>query len=142
MTNIFLTFSLLTNIFFNCKMKIQLKREYCFGLQIIRKNIKETRKALKMTQEQLAEQIDVSTVFISQIENGSRKPSLETIYKISIALKIKIDTLINNDTADENIRDIEKLIELLSRCFPSERDFVTDISREVIIKLMEHKILD
>lgn len=123
-------------------MKIQLKREYCFGLQIIRKNIKETRKALKMTQEQLAEQIDVSTVFISQIENGSRKPSLETIYKISIALKIKIDTLINNDTADENIRDIEKLIELLSRCFPSERDFVTDISREVIIKLMEHKILD
>jgi len=67
---------------------------------------------------------------------------LETIYKISIALKIKIDTLINNDTADENIRDIEKLIELLSRCSPSERDFVTDISREVIIKLMEHKILD
>ena len=64
------------------------------------------------------------------------------IYKISIALKIKIDTLINNDTADENIRDIEKLIELLSRCSPSERDFVTDISREVIIKLMEHKILN
>lgn len=110
--------------------------------KLLGKNIKETRKALKMTQEQLAEQIDVSTVFISQIENGSRKPSLETIYKISIALKIKIDTLINNDTADENIRDIEKLIELLSRCFPSERDFVTDISREVIIKLMEHKILD
>ena len=29
--------------------------------------------------------------------------------KISIALKIKIDTLINNDTAGENIRDIEKI---------------------------------
>ncbi|MFQ9453863.1 helix-turn-helix domain-containing protein [[Ruminococcus] lactaris] len=110
--------------------------------KLLGKNIKEARKSLKMTQEQLAEQIDVSTVFISQIENGSRKPSLETIYKISIALKIKIDTLINNDTADENIRDIEKLIELLSRCSPSERDFVTDISREVIIKLMEHKILN
>ena len=108
--------------------------------KLLGKNIKEARKSLKMTQEQLAEQIDVSTVFISQIENGSRKPSLETIYKISIALKIKIDTLIN--TADENIRDIEKLIELLSRCSPSERDFVTDISREVIIKLMEHKILN
>ena len=108
----------------------------------IGKNIHLARITANFTQEQLAEQIDVSTVFISQIENGSRKPSLETIYKISIALKIKIDTLINNDTADENIRDIEKLIELLSRCSPSERDFVTDISREVIIKLMEHKILN
>ena len=109
---------------------------------IIGERLKKARLEKNLTQEQLAEQIDVSTVFISQIENGSRKPSLETIYKISIALKIKIDTLINNDTADENIRDIEKLIELLSRCSPSERDFVTDISREVIIKLMEHKILN
>ena len=49
--------------------------------KLLGKNIKEARKSLKMTQEQLAEQIDVSTVFISQIENGSRKPSLETIYK-------------------------------------------------------------
>lgn len=36
--------------------------------KLLGKNIKEARKSLKMTQEQLAEQIDVSTVFISQIE--------------------------------------------------------------------------
>ena len=34
--------------------------------KLLGKNIKEARKSLKMTQEQLAEQIDVSTVFISQ----------------------------------------------------------------------------
>ena len=65
--------------------------------KLLGKNIKEVRKSLKITQEQLAEKIEVSTVFISQIESGARKPSLETVYKISGALKIKIDTLINKD---------------------------------------------
>lgn len=109
--------------------------------KLLGKNIKEIRKSLKITQEQLAEKIDVSTVFISQIENATRKPSLETIYKISLTLGVKIDTLINKDTSKENINNIEQLTELLNRCSPSEQDFVTDISRTLIIKLIEHKIL-
>lgn len=49
--------------------------------KLLGKNIKEARKSLKMTQEQLAEQIDVSTVFISQIENGSRSQAWNEFIK-------------------------------------------------------------
>ena len=60
------------------------------------KNIKKIRKNRKLTQEQLAEQIDVSSVYISQIETGARKASLETVYNISLALRVTIDELVNH----------------------------------------------
>lgn len=110
--------------------------------KLLGKNIKETRKSLKMTQEQLAEKIEVSTVFISQIESGARKPSLETVYKISIALNIKIDTLINKNFDYEKTEDIDRLIELLNMCSKKQRNFVADISKEIIFKLMRDKIIE
>lgn len=110
--------------------------------KLLGKNIKEVRKSLKMTQEQLAEKIEVSTVFISQIESGSRKPSLETIYKLSIALKIKIDTLINTDYNTELPDDVTQLVDLLNMCSPKQRTFVTEISKDLIFKLMEDKTIE
>lgn len=110
--------------------------------KLLGKNIKETRKSLKMTQEKLAEEIEVSTVFISQIESGARKPSLETVYKISIALNIKIDTLINGKSKNDNSNDIKRLTELLSMCSTNQRHFVTDISKEIIFKLIDNKIIE
>ena len=110
--------------------------------KLLGRNIKEVRKSLKMTQEQLAEKIEVSTVFISQIESGARKPSLETVYKLSIALNIKIDTLINKSFDDEKTEDIDRLVELLNMCSTKQTHFVTDISKEIIIKLMGDKIIE
>ncbi len=110
--------------------------------KLLGKNIKEVRKSLKMTQEQLAEKIEVSTVFISQIESGSRKPSLETIYKLSIALNVKIDTLINRDYNTEIPDDITQLVDLLNMCSPKQQTFVTEIAKELIFKLMEDKIIE
>jgi transcriptional regulator len=110
--------------------------------KLLGKNIKEVRKSLKMTQEQLAEKIEVSTVFISQIESGSRKPSLETIYKLSIALKIKIDTLINTDYNTKLPDDVTQLVDLLNMCSPKQRAFVTEISKDLIFKLMEDKTIE
>lgn len=109
--------------------------------KLLGNNIRKARKSLKMTQEQLAEEIEVSTVFISQIENGTRKPSLETIYKLSTSLNVKIDTLINGMSESDTPQDIERLIELLSMCSNKERRFVTDISKEMIIRLLGDKVL-
>lgn len=54
------------------------------------KKIKKYRKENGLTQQELAEKIDMSTKYIQFIETGKRKPSLKTIYKIVKALKIKI----------------------------------------------------
>jgi len=46
---------------------------------LLGRNIAKARTKNGLTQEQLAEKTDVSTVFISQIETSVRKPSLETV---------------------------------------------------------------
>lgn len=62
----------------------------------IRKNIKKYRKERKMTSAELAELVDLSHDFIRQIESEKTAYnfSVETFYKISVALEVKLDDLI------------------------------------------------
>ena len=59
---------------------------------LIGKRIRETRKQRGLSAEELAEIADLSTVYISYIENAKRKPSLESLIKISNALEITMGT--------------------------------------------------
>jgi len=49
--------------------------------------IKELRKELKMTQEELAEAVDVTRQTIIALEQGKYNPSLILAYKITKVLK-------------------------------------------------------
>lgn len=65
----------------------------------IRKNIKLYRKTKGITSAQLAEMVNLSHDFIRQIESEKTAYnfSVETLYKISIALNVKLDDLIKKD---------------------------------------------
>ena len=91
-----------------------------------------------MTQEQLAEKTDVSTVFISQIETAVRKPSLETIYKISIALDTTIDSLIDNNKLQAKYDDI---LTLLQGKNTVEISFILNILKEICLNIKDGKIV-
>lgn len=101
------------------------------------KNISIIRSRNHLTQEHLAEKIDVSTVFISQIETAVRKPSLETIYKIAEALDTTIDTLIGNSSLQTHSNEIAKL---LSNLNDTELIFINNVIREICSNLKEHKV--
>ena len=62
----------------------------------IRKNIKKYRKEQKMTAAELAELVDLSHDFIRQIESVKvgNNFSVETFYRISVALGVSLDALI------------------------------------------------
>ena len=49
--------------------------------------IKEVRKKNGLTQEQLAERLDVSVEFVGQIERGLKLPSMQVFIKIAEVLK-------------------------------------------------------
>ena len=74
--------------------------------------IRERRNFLKITQENLANDINVSASFISDIENGRRKMSLETIIKISIVLKTSLDYFVLDNVKDVKIKNETKFEEL------------------------------
>lgn len=56
----------------------------------IAKKVKMHRKKLGLTQEQLAEQIDLSVQHVSRIENGCYIPSLTTFFMLISVLKIDL----------------------------------------------------
>lgn len=54
------------------------------------RKIQRIRKKKELTQEQLAEKVNVSTTFIGYVETGYRIPNLKMIYKIARALGVKV----------------------------------------------------
>ena len=63
---------------------------------VIRRNIKKYRREKGITSAQLAEMVDLSHDFIRQIESEKTRYnfSVETLYKISVALDVSIDMLV------------------------------------------------
>lgn len=62
--------------------------------------IRETRKLRQMTQEQLAEQAEISLSFLGHIERGSRTPSLETVVAICNVLNVSPQYLLQDSLND------------------------------------------
>jgi len=60
----------------------------------IGERIRTKRKEAKLTQEKLAEIIDVSTSYISEIERGCSICSIHTITKMAKTLDVSLDYLI------------------------------------------------
>ncbi len=55
--------------------------------------IKSLRKKAGFSQEDLAVKAKIDLTSVSEIESGLRNPSLKTLYKISLALKISLQEL-------------------------------------------------
>ena len=56
--------------------------------------IKARRKEMKLTQEDLAEKVEISVSFMGHIERGSRVLSVDTLRKLCIVLDLSADDLL------------------------------------------------
>lgn len=61
------------------------------------KNIKKRRLELGLTQQELAEKLNISLNFMGKIEVAFSKPSLDTLIKIAYALGISVSKLTKFD---------------------------------------------
>lgn len=61
---------------------------------LLGKQVRIRRMVLELTQEGLADKIGVSTSFIGHIERGSRKLSVETLYRLCKVLDTSADFLL------------------------------------------------
>lgn len=65
-----------------------------FNNEIIGKVIKEKRIQKGMTQELLSGFAGIARTHLTMIENGTKQPNFETIWKIALALDIKPSQLV------------------------------------------------
>lgn len=57
--------------------------------------IADFRKKKNLSQEVLSGLADIGRTHLSAIERGERKPTLETLYRISCALNVKMSTIVS-----------------------------------------------
>ena len=61
--------------------------------------IKETRKVRGLTQEQLAEQLDITVEYVSQIERGLKMPSMQVFLKLIEVLDVSADYILRDSVS-------------------------------------------
>lgn len=61
--------------------------------KVLGKRIQKLRKSVNLTQEELAEKVNVSRAYIGYIEQARNTPSLELLEKIAKVLRIDIREL-------------------------------------------------
>lgn len=76
-------------------------------LKSVGKKIKEQRILKHISQEKLAELVDVTPSYISNIESGNRIASLPTMLEIAKVLDISMDYLLLENLSNNDV-DIEK----------------------------------
>lgn len=80
-----------------------------------------------LSQEQLAEKINISVTHMSHIENGSTKLSLPVLVDFAEVFKISIDEIIFGNTNYEKDKVIDEIALILKNCTPEETMVIVDV---------------
>ncbi|MGI5966255.1 MULTISPECIES: helix-turn-helix domain-containing protein [Anaerotruncus] len=99
----------------------------------IGRRMKQKRKQAGMTQDNLAEKLSVSVGYISQMERGVTKISLETLSRIAVALDCDITELISGVSLREDNYLHEEIENACHRLGPHQRQLLLEIA-DVIAK--------
>ena len=73
-------------------------------------NLQKLRKKENMSQEALAEKLDVTRQSVSKWESGSSYPEMDKLISICKIFNVDMDTLVNGDVLDEKKQDKETTI--------------------------------
>jgi putative transcriptional regulator len=75
----------------------------------LRNRVKELRKPLKISQEELAAWCNVTRQTINAIDNNKYDPSLELAFKLAYILEVQVDELFyfDNDIKERRKNDLD-----------------------------------
>lgn len=89
--------------------------------------LKQYRQKAHLTQEMLADKIDVATSTIAHAENGTSKPSLPLLLKIANELNITLDQLVCDSLPNVEAYLEKDIADLLADCSLTEKKIIRDI---------------
>lgn len=116
---------------------------YTLNNKEIGNRIRIERERLKLTREAFAEFVDLSALYVGQLERGERQMSLPALVNISKYLMLNTDYLLfGNETLDKNnalikenfkeyVKD-DNLLDLLSKCSAKELTLVEQLVKTIL----------
>ena len=95
----------------------------------IGQRIRRIRKAHRLSQEELAEKVGISTTHMSHIETGNTKLSLEVLVNIAQTLEVQTDSLLFDTPRDTVSAVMNSLTSVLEECDTRQAQMICDVVR-------------
>lgn len=95
----------------------------------IGQRIRRIRKAHKLSQEELAEKVGISTTHMSHIETGNTKLSLSVFVDIAEALEVQTDSILYDEPRDSINAAMNDVAAILEECDTKQARVISDMVR-------------
>ena len=96
---------------------------------VIGERIRNARKARKMTQQDLAEELGVSIAFLSRVERGNSQINLKRISQICGILGISEGELLNGTSSTSSSYLDSEFSDILKKCNDKQVKLIYDIAK-------------
>ena len=93
----------------------------------IGKHIRAERKRLGLSQEELAEMVNISAVHMSHIETGNTKLSLPVFLDIAQVLEVSTDELLGESGYESSSKALSEIAAVLECCSAKEAKVIAEI---------------
>ena len=93
----------------------------------IGQRIRRIRKAHKLSQEELAEKVGISTTHMCHIETGNTKLSLPVFVDIAEALEVQTDSLLYDEPRDNINAAMCVVAAILEECDTKQARVISDV---------------
>ncbi len=100
--------------------------------KVIGQRIKEKRKKSRKTQDDLAEALCVSVGYISQIERGATKISLDTLSSIAVLLECDLSELITGSVPKQPQYLREEIETIYCRMNETQKTMLLEIANAIV----------
>lgn len=100
----------------------------------IGQRIRFLRKAHGLSQEELAERVDISTTHMSHIETGNTKLSLPVLVAIAGALDARVDDLLHDNVTTTGTA-LDEIAAVLDRCTAQEAMVIASTVKAVKLSM-------
>ena len=100
--------------------------------EMIGSRIQEIRNQKGLTQDQLSEEVGISSKYLSSIERGKENPTLNTILKLARSLDVKPDEFFTHLEIEDPVKRKSMIIEMLDEADDDQLKLVYKVLSAVI----------
>lgn len=94
--------------------------------------IRKERQNLNLTQEQLAEKINVSSTYIGFIERGERSLTLGKLTLLANVLGVSVDYLLSDSVPSSGSSREKQMLSLFSSASEEDQELILEIAKTIL----------
>ena len=99
---------------------------------IMGERIKNARLKKQLTQENIAEKLDVSVAFLSRVESGSSHINLKRLQQLCSILDVSEGYLLSGTSEDSKNYLDEDFKRLLEKCTPEQQKLIYNVAKTIV----------